>query len=204
MGKQLKEYNIAIVGVGGQGILTLGYIIGVACTIAGRDVSIAEVHGMSQRGGSVIVHVRIGEKPSPIIPIGGADHILALELIELARYVNYARKGAIAVANDFVWPPPLSKYPSRDTIVNALKNKDLKLYLLDANALSSKYTGSAISANIALLGYALGVDSVLRELVPLTAVEKAMEEVFRGRTLEANLKLLHVAFEEGLKLGERG
>lgn len=197
----MKTYNIAIVGVGGQGILTLGSIIGIACTLAGRDVAIAEVHGMSQRGGSVIVHVRIGKEPSPIIPVGSADHIMALELLEAARYVYYARRGAIVTVNDFLWPPPLSNYPPRDAVLNALRSKPVELYVVDANKLSVEYTGSIVSANVALLGFSLGVDRLLREVLPVNYVEKALEEVFTGRVLEANTKLLRTSYEEGLKRG---
>jgi len=200
----LKKLSIILAGVGGQGILTLGSIIGSACTIAGLDVAIAEVHGMSQRGGSVVVHVRIGREPSPISPVGSSDMLIALELIEAARYLHYLREGGIAVVNDFVWPPPLSKYPSREALVSAVKSRSVKLYLFDANNASLKYTGSAISSNVAMLGYALGVSRELRELLPLSVVVKALEEHFGGKVLEANVKLLQASFEEGLKHGGSG
>lgn len=194
----MKTYNIAVVGVGGQGILTLGEIIGVTCTLTGIDVAIAEVHGMSQRGGSVIVHVRIGKEPSPIIPVGSADHIIALELIEAARYVNYARKDAIVSVNDFLWPPPLSSSPSREALLEALSAKPIRLHVVDANKLSIEHTGSIISANVAMLGFALGVDSSLAELLPIESVERALGEIFTGRVLEANRRLLRASYEEGL------
>ena len=197
----MRTFNLVIVGVGGQGILTLGSIVGTASIISGRDVSIAEVHGMSQRGGSVIVHVRIGEEPSPIVPVGAADHVIALELIEAARYAHYARQDAFLVVNDFLWPPPLQKYPARDLIVSSLRAKNAKLYVFDANRLSAQYTGSIISANIALLGFSLGVNQELEDIIPLDAVEKSLEEHFRKNILEANIKLLRAAYEEGLKHG---
>ncbi len=200
----MKKLSIILAGVGGQGILTLGSIIGSACTIAGLDVAIAEVHGMSQRGGSVVVHVRIGREPSPISPVGSSDMLIALELIEAARYLHYLREGGIAVVNDFLWPPPLSKYPSREALVSAVKSRSVKLYLFDANNASLKYTGSAISSNVAMLGYALGVSRELRELLPLSVVVKALEEHFGGKVLEANVKLLQASFEEGLKHGGSG
>jgi indolepyruvate ferredoxin oxidoreductase beta subunit len=198
----MRSYNILIVGVGGQGLLTLGSIIGVACTIRGLDVAVAEVHGMSQRGGSVVIYVRIGEEPSPIMPVGSADHMLALELIEAARHIHHVRRMGYVTVNDFLWPPPLSVYPSRDQLISEVKTRDIKLHVVDANNMSVKITGSPISANIAILGYALGVDEFLRGLLGLDVIEKSLEEHFRGRALELNKSLLRIAFEEGLKRGE--
>lgn len=203
MGVVGKKYNIAVVGVGGQGLLTLGSIIGEACMIAGLDVSIAEVHGMSQRGGSVIVHVRIGESPSPIIPIGGADHILALELLEATRYAFYAKKGAIITANDFVWPPPLANYPSREAILSKIKEKDIAVYIFNANEFSKTVIGSPISANIAMLGFSLGVDYKLRSIIELKHVEEALLEHFKDKVFEANKIVLHRSYQEGLKCAEK-
>lgn len=198
----MRSYNILIVGVGGQGLLTLGSIIGVACSIRGLDVAVAEVHGMSQRGGSVVVYVRIGEEPSPIMPVGSADHMLALELIEAARYIHYVKKMGHVTVNDFLWPPPLSIYPSRDQLFGEMKTRDIKLHVVNANDMSTKITGSPISANIAILGYALGVDESLRELLGLDVIDKSLEEHFRGHVLELNKSLLRMAFKEGLKRGE--
>lgn len=197
-----RVYNIAIVGVGGQGLLTLGSILGESAIHAGLDVAVAEVHGMSQRGGSVIVYVRIGEEPSPLIPIGEADLMISMELLEAARYTQYLNKNSILVTNDFIWPPPLAKYPSRETIITALREKIPELYIYDANKVSSEITGSIISANIALLGFSLGVNEELRNLIGLENVVKALEETFRGRVLELNKKLLYKSFEDGVKIAE--
>ena len=196
----MKRYNVAIVGVGGQGLLTLGALIGDACSLVGQDVSVAEVHGMAQRGGSVIVHVKLGEEPSPTIPLGSADHVIALEVLEAARYATYAKKGAIISLNDFLWPPPLSTYPSKDAVIGALRERGFRLYLLDANGLSAKYTGSPISANIAMLGFALGVDPEFRGIISVEAVEKALSTRFRGRAFEVNRQVLMAAYEEGLRV----
>jgi len=196
------NYDILVTGVGGQGLLTLGSIIGVACSIRGLDAAVAEVHGMSQRGGSVVVYIRIRSEPGPVMPVGGADHMLALELLEAARYMHYVKRGGHITINDFTWPPPLVTYPSREKLISEMRAKGVKLSVVNANDLSTKITGSPISANIALLGYALGVDKSLRDILTLEAVEVALEEHFSGRALELNKNLLRVAFKEGLKLGE--
>jgi len=198
----MRNYNIIITGVGGQGLLTLGSIIGVACAIRGLDASVAEVHGMSQRGGSVVVYVKIRSDPGPVMPVGGADHMLALELLEAARYVYYVKRGGYVTVNDFIWPPPLFVYPSRDQLISEMRNREVKLHVVKANDMSVNIIGSPVSANIALLGYALAIDRSLLELLTIEAVEKALEERFKGRVLELNKSLLKIAFEEGLKLGE--
>lgn len=197
------NYNIAIVGVGGQGLLTLGSVIGVACMMRKIDIAIAEVHGMSQRGGSVIVHVRLGNEPSPIIPIGGADHIISLELLEAARYIQYAKRNSIITINDFIWPPPLASYPSKEEILRELRGKDVDIYLFDANELSNKIFGSPISANIAMLGFAIGVDRTLSSMIDIEAIQKSLEEHFRGRVLELNKNLLLEAYKIGLEYAEK-
>lgn len=199
----MKKYNIAIVGVGGQGLLTLGAIIGEACNKSGLDVAVAEVHGMSQRGGSVIVHVRIGMEPSPIIPIGGADHIISLELLEATRYIVYANRETVVSVNDFLWPPPLAKYPDRENVLNALKEKTPYVYILNANELSTKIMGSPISANIAMLGFAIGVDRRFREIIDVNVVEYVLEEFFKGKTLDLNKQVLIAAYQEGIRVAEK-
>lgn len=99
-----ERFNLILSGVGGQGLITLGRLIGRACILAGRNVTIAEVHGMSQRGGSVVVHVRIGEGESPIIPSGAAHHIIAMEILEAGRTARYANKDTVMVVNDLILP----------------------------------------------------------------------------------------------------
>ncbi|WP_042667232.1 indolepyruvate oxidoreductase subunit beta [Desulfurococcus amylolyticus] len=193
------RFNLVLSGVGGQGIITLGRLIGLGCMHAGVDVSIAEVHGMSQRGGSVIVHVRIGEGESPIIPVGGADTIISLELFEGARSLVYADKGTTLVVNDFLWPPPLVKYPPRDTILAAISGKGLTYYLYDANKVSMEVSGSVVSSNIALLGFALAVDKQLSKYIELSDIEWAIEKTLRGHLVDINKRLLKKSYEDGLR-----
>ncbi|MEM1629042.1 MAG: indolepyruvate oxidoreductase subunit beta [Desulfurococcaceae archaeon] len=196
-----NRYNIVVTGVGGQGLITLGELIGIACTINGLNSTIAEVHGMSQRGGSVIIHVRIGDVHSPIIPMGSADLILALEMIEAARYIRYAKRGATVIVNDFIWPPPLSEYPDREEIVKSLGSKEIRLLIYNANELSEKLTGSPISSNIAMLGFAMGALRELDELIGFENMEKALGEVFKGKALELNREVFKASYKEGVGIG---
>ena len=86
--------SVMIVGVGGQGSLLASKVLGRAAMDKGIDVKVSEVHGMSQRGGSVVTYVRFGEKVySPIIDKGGADYIISFELLEAARYVDFLKPG---------------------------------------------------------------------------------------------------------------
>ncbi|MET1160558.1 MAG: indolepyruvate oxidoreductase subunit beta [Thermoprotei archaeon] len=195
----MPRYNIFIAGVGGQGLLTLGRILGNAAIEAGHDVTVAEVHGLAQRGGTLNVQVRIGPGEAPQIPIGGADLFIALEALECIRYIKYANENTRIVMNKFVWPPPLAKYPSLDSIIDTLRSKGLKIYLVDANDISKKILGTIISANIAILGFSYAVDEGLQKLLEYEHLEKGLERVFRGKVLELNKKVLKTGYEEGLK-----
>jgi indolepyruvate ferredoxin oxidoreductase beta subunit len=99
--------NILLVGVGGQGILLASEILAEACMLAGYDVKKSEIHGMSQRGGSVVSHVRFGREVfSPVVPEGEGDILFGFELLETYRYLPLLRPGAAVVANDYRIPPP--------------------------------------------------------------------------------------------------
>ena len=98
--KNLDCLNVLIVGVGGQGTLLASKFLGAAAALCGKDVKVSEVHGMSQRGGSVITCVKIGDKiASPIIDEGEADVILAFEQLEAIRWLPYLKKGGTVITN---------------------------------------------------------------------------------------------------------
>ena len=195
----MPRYNIFLAGVGGQGLLTLGRILGNAAIEAGHDVTVAEVHGLSQRGGTLNVQVRIGPGEAPTIPRGAVDLFIALEALEVVRYSEYIGPETRVVLNKFIWPPPLAKYPSLETILEKLGEKNIKIHLVDANGISKKITGTIISANIAILGYAYAIDPGLQKLLEYKHLEKGLEKVFRGKVLELNKKVLEEAYKEGLK-----
>ncbi len=194
----MSRYNILLAGVGGQGLLTLGTIIGNAAILSDVNVTIAETHGLSQRGGSLVVHIRLGEGESPLIPKGAAHLIIGLEALETARYVEYANKDSTIIMNEFLWPPPLSKTPSIKDIIENIK-KNAKLYVVDANSIALKETGLIVTANTVILGYALAVEPELKKIIDVNVVEKALEKVFKGKALELNKKALRKGYEEGLK-----
>jgi indolepyruvate ferredoxin oxidoreductase beta subunit len=146
--------NVVVVGVGGQGILSLSRMIGEASLSQGWDVRVAETHGLSQRGGSVIVYVRIGKEViAPTISEGEADLMLALELIEAARYSRYLRKGSFAIINDKVIKPSLpgTKVPPAEKLKEAIGKIAVAKYI---NASETAIAlGNPVGANMVVFGY---------------------------------------------------
>ena len=195
----MTRYNILVTGVGGQGLLTLGRVVGNAAIFAGIDATIAETHGLSQRGGSLIVQIRLGDGESPLIPRGAADLIIGMEVLETARRIVYANKNTRIAMNKFLWPPPLTDYPDLDQVISRIKETGVKLYIVDANKLSEEVVGSVISANMVMLGFAYAVDDGLKKLFEKEHFLKAMERVFRGKAAELNKKAFEKGYEEGLK-----
>ena len=149
------EKNIMIVGVGGQGTLLASKILGRLLLAKGFDVKVSEVHGMSQRGGSVVTYVRFGEKIySPIIDKGECDFILSFEALEAARWLEFLRKDGTLISNiQEINPMPVitgaAKYP--ENIIEKIKQLGVKVDAFDALTLA-KEAGSAKAVNLVLLG----------------------------------------------------
>lgn len=151
----MKTTNIMIVGVGGQGSLLASKLLGKLLCGEGYDVKVSEVHGMSQRGGSVVTYVRFGEKVySPIIDKGEADYIISFEKLEGARYVSCLKEGGTLVVNtQQIDPMPViigaTEYPAE--ILSELEAKGVNVDKIDALALANE-AGSSKAVNIVLLG----------------------------------------------------
>ena len=179
--------NILIAGVGGQGTLLTSKVLGKYAQLGGHDCKLSEVHGMSQRGGSVTTHVRIGEKIwSPVIWEGGADMIIAFEVLEAARVKHFLKPDGILLVNDERIPPlPCAtgamKYPV------GLKERMLeqvnRAYFVPA-ADMARQAGSEKATNIVMLGCLcrlFGFDRTLME----RAVVECVPERFRDLNLRA-------------------
>ena len=187
--------SIMITGVGGQGTLLASRILGRLAISAGYDVIVSEVHGMSQRGGSVVTYVRYGEKVfSPIIDLGGADVLLAFESLEAYRYLPYLKAGGRLIVNtQHMMPMPVvtgaAKYPAG--IEEEMAGK-ARTTLVDALALA-KEAGETRSVNVALLG-------VLAQSLEFSheAWRDALKATVKPAFLAANEK----AFELGYGLKE--
>ena len=177
---------IMIVGVGGQGTLLASRILGTVLISQGYDVKVSEVHGMSQRGGSVVTYVKYGDKvASPIIDKGEADFILAFERLEAARWLSYLKKGGKLLVNDQrVTPMPVitgaMAYP--DDIIGKMKATGADITAIDALSLALE-SGNTKSVNVVLVGL-LSAMSDIPENVWLEALKANVKPQF----LEINQK----------------
>lgn len=183
--------SVMIVGVGGQGTLLASRILGDAMMDQGFDVKVSEVHGMSQRGGSVVTYVRYGDKVySPVIETGEADVVLAFEQLEAARFLPYLKVGGTVVTStQKIDPMPVvtgyKAYPQG--ILEEMEGKGVNVLAVDAMSLAEE-AGSQKAVNVVLIGAMarrLGGDKELW----LSAVERCVPPKF----LEMNKK----AFELG-------
>ncbi len=147
--------NIMIVGVGGQGSLLASKMLGKLLLSQGYDVKVSEVHGMSQRGGSVVTYVRYGEKVySPVIDKGTADYIISFEKLEAARWVPYLKKGGkIIMSNQEIDPMPViigaAQYP--ENLVAKMQAAGADVDAFDALDLALQ-AGSSKAVNLVLMG----------------------------------------------------
>ena len=151
----METKNCMIVGVGGQGSLLASKLLGHLLLGCGYDVKVSEVHGMSQRGGSVVTYVRWGDKVySPVIDKGEADFIVSFELLEAARYVPFLKKDGVIVTNtQRIDPMPVitgaAQYP--ENLVEKIAAAGIRIDALDCLALAEQ-AGSVKAVNIVLLG----------------------------------------------------
>jgi len=147
--------NIMIVGVGGQGTLLASKLLGNMLLKAGYDVKVSEVHGMSQRGGSVVTYVRYGDKVySPVVDKGGSDLILSFEALEAARWLEYLKEdGTIITNTQQIDPMPviagLTEYP--EDLIGKMKAAGVKVDAFDCLALAEE-AGTSKAVNLVLLG----------------------------------------------------
>ena len=182
----METKNIMIVGVGGQGSLLASKLLGRILLNKGYDVKVSEVHGMSQRGGSVVTYVRFGEKVySPVIDKGEADYIVSFEMLEAARWSEYLREGGKIITNtQQINPMPVitgaAQYP--DELGAKMLKKGIIVDQLDALTLAEQ-AGSAKAVNIVLMGHlSRSFDFTLEEW--MDAIEKSVPAKF----LELNKK----------------
>ena len=172
--------SVMIVGVGGQGTLLASRVLGRVMLDAGYDVKVSEVHGMSQRGGSVVTYVRWGEKvESPVINEGEADVLLAFEQLEAARFLPYLKKGGVVVTNtQQIDPMPVitgaAAYP--ENLIEKIESMGVRLTALDALALAQE-AGSQKAVNVVLIG-AMASSLDIPEELWLDAVEKTVPPKF--------------------------
>ncbi len=181
-----------IVGVGGQGTLVTSRIIGKTAMEMGYDVKISEVHGMAQRGGSVVTFVRFGEKVNePVVEEGQADVIIAFERLEALRYSHFLKKDGILVINDCKIEPMTvvigaKEYP--ENIIEGLQ-KNHSVYTIDGQKVALELGNSKV-LNSVVLGYAAGFIGFDKE-----AWLKVVEATVPAKTIEINTKAFTYGYE---------
>ena len=187
----MKTKNIMIVGVGGQGTLLASKLLGRLLLTRDYDIKVSEVHGMSQRGGSVVTYVRWGDKVySPIVDKGQADFILSFELLEAARYAEWLNpEGTIITNTQKVNPMPVitgaMTYP--EDLLGKLKALGLNVDALDALSLAEE-AGSSKAVNLVLLGRLSNYFSDFTEEEWMSAIEQSVPPKF----LDMNKKAFHL------------
>ena len=188
----METKNIMIVGVGGQGTLLASKLLGRLLLSRGYDVKVSEVHGMSQRGGSVVTYVRWGDRVySPIIDKGQADCILSFELLEAARYTEYLKPGGrIIVNSQKINPMPViagvAAYP--ENLIEKLEKLGTNVDALDALALAEE-AGSSKAVNLVLMGRLARYFDFTQE-----EWQKAIEQSVPPKFLELNRKAFQLGW----------
>lgn len=188
----MQTVNIMIAGVGGQGSLLASRILGNLAIDKGYDVKVSEVHGMAQRGGSVVTYVRYSDTKvaSPVICEGEADYLICFEQLEAARWLSYLKPNGVLITNtQSILPMPVvsgaEKYP--ENIIENIKNKGVKVIALDALKLAAE-AGSEKAVNVVLIGAFSRFCDFSKE-----EVEQCVAKCVPQKLLQVNLK----AFELG-------
>ena len=197
----IEQLNIVLAGVGGQGTLVAGKMLGMVASQIGLDVKVSEVHGMSQRGGSVITYVRMGRRVfSPVIEPGTADFVLAFEEVEALRWAHLLHHGGVMLVSTLRTIPltvAMGKAVYPDNIIGSLRDAAgdrARIHSIDAVGLAAA-AGNARSANLVMIG---AMSACLD--IPLPIYEQAINQVFAEKYRLANQK----AFAAGSAIMMRG
>ena len=189
--KKIREFNILIVGTGGQGQITLLNILAEAALFDGLDFKSSELHGLSQRGGSVQVHIRFGKKIySPMIEAGKADLILGLEMQESLTALNFAGPQTKFLINKIIIPIPSAENLNEEQVLSGLKKINSNIYLVSAEKICQQEIGSKVVAGTYLISLA-----AFKKLIPINPnfILKAIKKIIPKKYLEINLKTFELA-----------
>lgn len=187
----MKDFNIIIVGTGGQGQITLLQILAEAAFLEGYEVKTAELHGLSQRGGAVEVQLRFGKKIfSPLVSQAGADLVLSLEIHETLRALYYVSEKTQFLINKLFLPIPGQASLSEKEITNAIEKFTQKVEIVPASEICKKELGKEVLAGVYLISLAS-----FKNLIPLkpSSILKAIKKKIPEKYLELNLKTFKLA-----------
>lgn len=189
------KLDILLVGVGGQGILTSAAVLGRAAVNADVNVLGAETHGMAQRGGSVEVHIRLGDVYAPLIHLGGADVLVSMEPVEVLRYSRYLNRETVIILNTRkIVPLSASRgagYPEIDKIKNVLKGISGKIYSLDATGIAENVAVPQ-ATNVVLLG---ALAKAVELPFSLDDLEAALTQVLPPKLHKININALRSGYD---------
>lgn len=181
-----EDYNILVVGVGGQGNILFSRILGEVFLDDGYDVKISEVHGMAQRGGSVVTFVRAGDRVySPLIDKAQADYIIAFEKLEALRWLEYLKRDGVLIFSDYEIPPlsvtnGKDKYPD---VIRILEDLKIRYYRVDIPSLIKRLKNPRVQ-NIIMLGFFSGLIDIDKK-VWIKAIRNNIGSKFIDINLEA-------------------
>ena len=198
----MAEFNILVVGVGGQGILFISEILGDAALREGLNTKVAEIHGMAQRGGSVACNIRIAKDVhSPTITEGTADIIVGLEPLEVLRNLKYANHETKIFLNIATIPPSSSyisrtPYPDKDKTLNEISKVTKKIFIINTIDIAKK-TGMTATQNTVMLGFIAAAN-----ILPIKSKTFITEIVDRvpSRYKDSNLEAFKLGIQEYKKL----
>lgn len=191
------KYTIQIVGVGGQGVLLASMVLGNAAMKEGYKIAMSEVHGMAQRGGSVLCTLRFGDDViSPLEAKGGADLIMGFEPVETCRNMPLGNKDTKILMNlDPVYPAMVAagmeEYPEIDDLIAAAKKLNENVYTLEATSIAIK-AGKAVAANAVMIGAVAGIKGfpLKKETLKETLAENVPQKF-----LDLNLKAFDLGYD---------
>lgn len=192
----MSMLNIFFAGVGGQGIITGATVIARAAIAVGQNAVMSEVHGMAQRGGSVVCELRLGGQQSPMIPENMADLIIGFEPVEATRALSKANRQTVVVTEVRpIVPVSVSMggtpYPSVDELLKHLRSQVARVYAVPAAELAEQ-CGLPQAANVVLLGAAMATGVIPLDI---SAIRTALVAAVPAKALEANLKALEAGLE---------
>ncbi len=188
----MKTCNIVFAGVGGQGILLVAEILGTAAVKEGYNVRVSELHGMAQRGGAVVSHVRIGERAlAPTVLEGTADVIVSFEPMEALRNVKFASQTTTMLVNTTPFKISGTEYPNVKKILEQVRGFTEKIITIDAEALAKK-AGTAMAQNIVMTG-AVAATGILP--VKLETLKVVLRELVPAKYVDTNMRAFELGYE---------
>jgi len=193
----IKEFNMLITGVGGQGVILMSELLGKSAVKEGLKIRGSEILGMAVRGGSVTSVIRIGDEVyGPLIPMGKCDTLIGMEPSEALRNIAFLSKSSLVILNTAIIVPftvslGQSQYPRLEVILDKLNSASSQIIKLDANHLARE-AGSLLTANIVMLGALFGT-----ELLPIkmATIKETIQARFPAKAVPVNFKAFDLGYQ---------